>query len=394
MAITKLNRVWSEDRTLDAAINGRSIARYGEGELRYAVKGWQIKSQVYDPKLAKELINGLHDPGECLLALPRCWNGMPSEQFWRQFERDAYTKHYVYDHYGSAFISRSDMVHDIDRSDYWDKVRSLWEDKDVILVAQSRKMLPLERANSVTFIQGPAVNAYAEIDRIEKEVVSAGNGPVLICLGATATVLAIRLQRHGLQALDMGHMGRFMASEGCYNLKEDALISNEYRELQRKAHAANTYGVSGRRQAVQVLKFAEQVKTPRILDYGCGRGTLKDALQKLGCKLDVMEYDPCVKGKEKLPKPSELVVCTDVLEHIEPDKLDAVIKHLYDLCKGHAYFVIATRPANLHLDDGRNAHLIQQPPYWWNSKLANVGFQVDLSEVAPGSEVKFWCSKH
>lgn len=395
VTINRLDRIWKEDRTLDAVLKGRSIARYGEGELRYAVKCWQIKSQIYDPKLGKELLDGLHKPGDCLIALPRVWGGMPAEKFWRQFERDAYTKHYILSDYGSAFISRSDMVNDIDRPDYWERVRSLWEDKDVVVVGPSPRILPTQTAKSVTFIQGPAVNAYAEIDRIEEEVIKTGIlGPILICLGATATVLAIRLARKGIHSIDMGHMGRFMASEGCYNLPDDALYSAKYAEMLKEMHASKEgWGGSGRRQAVTVLKYAENIKTPRILDYGCGQGTLKKALQVLGCKLDIMEYDPGVRGKEKLPKPSELVVCTDVLEHIEPDKLDAVLKHIYNLTKKSAYFLVATRPAGRQLPDGRNAHLIVQPPSYWVSKLINAGFTIDREEIVPGYDVKFWCSK-
>lgn len=380
MTFDKLNKIWSEDRTLDAVIQGRSISRYGEGELRYCVKGWAIKSQLYDPKLATELLNGLKNPGDCLLALPRVWDGMPAERFWRQFERDSYTKYFIHKEYGSAFISRSDMVNNIDRPDYWEKVRSLWLGKDVILAGQSPKILPLDGANSVTFIQGPAIDAYAQIDRIEKEIVESGLGPVFICLGATATVLAIRLANKGIQAIDMGHMGRFMLSEGCYNIPAETLISNKYLEAQQKMHIETSgYGNSGRRSVVAVLEFAQRVKTPRILDYGCGKGTLKEALDKLGCKLDIMQYDPAVKGKEKLPKPSELVVCTEVLEYVEPDKLDKVLKHVYDLCKRAAFIVVTTKNA--------------KPPSYWKGKLEDIGFKIEEQEIIPDSNVKFWCMK-
>lgn len=385
---------------------GKSIARYGEGELRYCVKGMPIKSQLYDSRLAVELLNGLKSPGECLLALPRVWNGMPAEKFWRQFEHDAYTKHYCFDNYGSAFISRSDMVHDIDRADYWANVRSLWAGKDVTLVGQSIKILPMSEAKSVTFVKVPEVNAYAEIDNIEEEVVKTVSnlnrtkgtveGPIFLCIGATATVLAIRLAKKGYHALDMGHMGRFMQSEGCYNLEEGQLISDEYLRLQRKLHAScgeKGYGNSGRKQARNVLNFAEKVRTPRILDYGCGEGTLKTALRELGCKLDIMEYDPAVKGREKLPKPSELVVCTDVLEHVEPEKIDAVIKHIFNLTKKAAYILVATRPASRVLADGRNAHLIQERPAYWAAKLRDVGFKITGEEVIAGLYVIFWCYK-
>jgi hypothetical protein len=63
------------------------------------------------------------------------------------------------------------------------------------------------------------------------------------------------------------------------------------------------------------------------------------------------------------------VVCTDVLEHIEPELIDNVLDHLKDLTRKVAFLAIATRPARKNLADGRNAHLIIQPSSWWLAKL-------------------------
>jgi 2-polyprenyl-3-methyl-5-hydroxy-6-metoxy-1,4-benzoquinol methylase len=91
-----------------------------------------------------------------------------------------------------------------------------------------------------------------------------------------------------------------------------------------------------------------------------------------------------VPGRDVLPKPSDVVVCTDVLEHIEPEKLDAVLDHILRLTGYFAHLVISTRPANAVLPDGRNAHLIVETPDWWLEKiLANPRWQ---TEVARGTE--------
>jgi 2-polyprenyl-3-methyl-5-hydroxy-6-metoxy-1,4-benzoquinol methylase len=63
------------------------------------------------------------------------------------------------------------------------------------------------------------------------------------------------------------------------------------------------------------------------------------------------------------------VACTDVLEHIEPDQLDKVLDDLKRLVKQAGVFVIATGPAKKFLDDGRNAHLIQEGAAWWLPKI-------------------------
>ena len=67
--------------------------------------------------------------------------------------------------------------------------------------------------------------------------------------------------------------------------------------------------------------------------------------------------------------PSDLVACIDVLEHIEPDCLDAVLDDLARVTARVGVFTIATGPAAKTLPDGRNAHLIQEAPEWWMPKL-------------------------
>lgn len=76
-------------------------------------------------------------------------------------------------------------------------------------------------------------------------------------------------------------------------------------------------------------------------------------------------YDPGVPEYAELPKPSEMVVCIDVLEHIEPDCIDDVLDHLAELTERILFATVCMRPAAKKLRDGRNAHLIQKPPEWW-----------------------------
>jgi hypothetical protein len=64
-----------------------------------------------------------------------------------------------------------------------------------------------------------------------------------------------------------------------------------------------------------------------------------------------------------------MVVCTDVLEHVEPEYLDNVLADIAGLTKQYAYFNISLMEAMKTLPDGRNAHLIVQPWQWWAEKL-------------------------
>ena len=142
-------------------------------------------------------------------------------------------------------------------------------------------------------------------------------------------------------------------------------ISKEYADLNRQLHEQNpNYGVSGAKRADVVLKLSESMDTKSILDYGCGKGLLAKNLP-----FPIWEYDPAIPGKDTPPRPADLVVCTDVLEHIEPDLLDNVLQDIARCMIKTAYCIIATFPAGKTLPDGRNAHLIQEGADWWRNRL-------------------------
>ena len=141
-------------------------------------------------------------------------------------------------------------------------------------------------------------------------------------------------------------------------------ITPEYVELNRKLHEAGSYGLSGQRWAPTVLNVCESVGSRNVLDYGCGQRTLEKTLG-----FPVSNYDPCIPGLDGPPAPADVVVCTDVLEHIEPECLEDVLDDLRRVTRRIGFFVIANRPAKKVLPDGRNAHLIQQGLQWWLPKL-------------------------
>jgi FkbM family methyltransferase len=158
-------------------------------------------------------------------------------------------------------------------------------------------------------------------------------------------------------------------------------ISKEYAELNRKLHEDNPlYGVSGAKRANVVIKLAETMKTQNILDYGCGKGLLAKKLP-----FPIWEYDPAVPGKDSPPKPADIVICTDVLEHVEPKLLDNVLGDIARCTIKTAYLVVHTGPAAKVLEDGRNAHLIQKDQAWWEERLSKF-FEVG-KVIKSGSEL-------
>lgn len=141
--------------------------------------------------------------------------------------------------------------------------------------------------------------------------------------------------------------------------------SPEYKALQEQFHRDRPdYGISGNRYADQVLNLSKQLNTRDILDYGCGKCTLQQSLP-----FAIKNYDPFIPEHSARPEPADIVVCTDVLEHIEPDHLEEVLDDLRSLTNKVVFLQVATRPASKNLPDGRNAHLIIEQPVWWLARI-------------------------
>ena len=155
-------------------------------------------------------------------------------------------------------------------------------------------------------------------------------------------------------------------------------ISPSYQRMNLEMHSEKpSYGTSGKTWAKAVSTLCTHRKYNTILDYGCGKMTLSKELQKLNPRILVTGYDPAIPGKDQ-KKFCDLVVCTDVLEHVEPEYLDAVLDDLTVWGK-ELYTVIHCGPALKMLPDGRNAHLIQERYQWWLNKLIP---RFQLEEVA------------
>ena len=108
-----------------------------------------------------------------------------------------------------------------------------------------------------------------------------------------------------------------------------------------------------------------------LSDYGAGKQNLLRGLNELGISgFDYFPYDPAFPEYGE-PKPADLVCCIDVLEHIEPDFLDAVLDDLRAITVNRGFFSVNPNPAMKFLADGRNAHLIQEPASWWLPRLSS-----------------------
>lgn len=387
----KYPQIISEESTLKLMLDGFSISRFGDGEWRCAIGG-ACTSQRGDKKLAKELQAVLLDSTteRFIVGLPNPFDqrSAPRRESWIKYTEPQFTNLLRKGVYHSSFITRPDNAPWIDTPEYWASVRELWAGQDVILVAGAakdgdgaeRKSLNADMikadCKSFRLVIGPRQHAYEKIDELEQQIVRAASATpdcrVLLCLGTCATVLAWRLAKKGLHALDVGHIGMFLRHAGAYKYGADDLTSIAYRRQLETLHSMQSWGADGEKHANTVKQLIDQTSPATILDYGCGENRLAEALKPIR----VSGYDPGIPERAKMPKPCDLVVCTDVLEHVEPDRVESVIDHIFRLTGKTAYLVISTKLANAVLPDGRNAHLTVQPAERWLELLTALDWKI------------------
>lgn len=164
-------------------------------------------------------------------------------------------------------------------------------------------------------------------------------------------------------------------------------ITEPYREEQKRLHAQpRGYGGKGDKWASRVATIAKGCGAASILDYGCGQGSLKRALDPMG--FHVREYDPAIPGKDLEPAFADMVVCTDVLEHVEEECVWDVLRHLATLTGKVLFVVISTVETEKTLSDGRQAHITLHQREWWVARFLEAGLSVSENVIVnkPGKE--------
>lgn len=124
-----------------------------------------------------------------------------------------------------------------------------------------------------------------------------------------------------------------------------------------------------------------KMKGGTVLDFGCGTGRAAQAFADKGFTVAGIDIaDNCLDEGIEIPlfvqclwEPFGLSgdygFCTDVMEHIPPEKVDAVLQNIacsVDRC----YFQIATFHDGMGKLIGDTLHLTVKSAPWWRDKLA------------------------
>lgn len=210
------------EESLEKIKEGKSIARFGDGELDIIIDK-DLKFQEHNTRLAEKLKSILADKQDfCLIGIPDVINKFEnltyeSEAFWIENmykTRKTWLKYINTDmEYCTANLTRPYIRHK-DRSEcgkYFSMIKDIWKDKDVIVCEGEQTGVGvgndlLDGCKSVRRVLCPSEDAFNKYDEILSRLKQEPKDVLIIlALGPTATVLAYDLAKEGYQALDMGH---------------------------------------------------------------------------------------------------------------------------------------------------------------------------------------------
>ena len=119
-------------------------------------------------------------------------------------------------------------------------------------------------------------------------------------------------------------------------------ISPEYLAQQKELHKNPNYGVASLQYAPLVIQLFDQTGAKSVSDYGAGKCNLQKKMHELGTtEFEYYPYDPAFSEYGE-PKQADLVCCIDVLEHVEPEHLNAVLDDLKRIIRKVGLFTIHT----------------------------------------------------
>ncbi len=219
-------KVMSITQTIDVIVKeGKSISRFGDGELLLMMNARDIYFQKSSKALAEKLTTVINSnlPNHlvCINAALVSQKGLKqqSKAHWIDFankysqtlQKLIQGRNYVF---GNALISRF-YLHKTDKTDVpyiVGQLKKIWHEKDILIVEGAYSRLGIgndlfSNSKSLSRIICPTENAFDNYDAILEKTLAFGKDKlVILALGPTATILAYDLCAHQIQALDLGHI--------------------------------------------------------------------------------------------------------------------------------------------------------------------------------------------
>ena len=163
-------------------------------------------------------------------------------------------------------------------------------------------------------------------------------------------------------------------------------LINSYKKLHKEK--GKFQGISLIPLVPTLINITKENNCKTLLDYGCGKAVpyMKKKCTELGirkpiqelCNLDSFDlYDPAYPKYNKLyNKKYDIVICTDVMEHIAEQDIDYVLKDILSHSKKTVFLNISCQPALKHFKEGKfkgqNVHVSVFDGHWWSDKVKNI----------------------
>ena len=148
------------------------------------------------------------------------------------------------------------------------------------------------------------------------------------------------------------------------------------------------YGKTSIKLYDMLKKIINDLNISSVLDYGCGKSKLLDLIKK-NSKIKIFKYDPAIKKYSTLTKnKTDLVICTDVLQHVPLYNLDRVLKEIKS--KGiYILFYIKCTNHKTKLPNGTYANCTVYDKKWWLEKLSTYFYNIKEIKISDLTSVCF-----
>lgn len=164
--------------------------------------------------------------------------------------------------------------------------------------------------------------------------------------------------------------------------------------------------------AQQFVLTAKPARGARVIDFGCGTGRGAARLAGYGLNVTMLDFvsnslDAKVKAqvdapdsslhflKADLEKPipiaAEYGYCTDVMEHIPPDKVGVVLDNILKAAQ-HVWFSIALIDDSCGVLIGETLHLSVHPFAWWKEQFEKRDCKIAYAHDDDGVYAHFYVS--
>ena len=215
---------YSDEEMVSMFLDGYSIARYGDGELRIANNTPSDFFQKNDKKLAGKLSDiASSSDAKVIICFPKPLStlkglGLNARLFWISnsfWNRKEWRKIInLHKKYGNTQITRPymDYRNKGNAQERYDNLKLAWNEKKICIIEGEETHLGegnnlFKNTKTIKRIIAPAKNAYDDFENILKKALSVDKDYLfLIALGPTATVLSYELAKRGRTAFDVGHI--------------------------------------------------------------------------------------------------------------------------------------------------------------------------------------------